>query len=427
MPVGSGYRSTSTTAPARGDAWGIYGLRPGTVDVTAAASPAASPSPPRPARQPRPGQRPAGHLDDQHRGRRRRVRRLGGEPGGGWYGGKTVPADGTAGYGTNVTLNVPVGERLPGLRLLPADRGQRRLGHRSATAPGTFDGRGERLHHRRHRPRRHRQPRPERRPAGHLDDQRRVAAGGSSASGSVSRRRLVRRQDRARRRHQPRLRHERRPSTCRSGAATRSTSATGRRGSGAWGIYGYSAGHVHGRGERLHCHRRHRPPPAATRQPRASSLPVTWTTNSSVATGEFGVWVVSPGGGWYGGKIGGRPRQPASDYDDERHPERAGRQRLPRSTSSTAPAPAAAPGASTGIAPGTVDVSSRLDWFRPRPMSGRWRERRRLSCAVPGPATSAGAGPLLRARHDAWRRRSDAGVDADQDWRSTRAASDARD
>ena len=33
------------------------------------------------------------------------------------------------------------------------------------------------------------------------------------------------------------------------------------------------------------------------------ALPVTWTTNHAVATGQFSIWVVSPANGWYGGKI----------------------------------------------------------------------------------------------------------------------------
>ena len=34
-----------------------------------------------------------------------------------------------------------------------------------------------------------------------------------------------------------------------------------------------------------------------------SALPVTWTTNAAVTSGEFGLWVVSPANGWYVGKV----------------------------------------------------------------------------------------------------------------------------
>ena len=33
------------------------------------------------------------------------------------------------------------------------------------------------------------------------------------------------------------------------------------------------------------------------------SLPVAWTTNTSVDTGEFSLWVVSPANGWNVGKL----------------------------------------------------------------------------------------------------------------------------
>ena len=45
-------------------------------------------------------------------------------------------------------------------------------------------------------------------------------------------------------------------------------------------------------------------PTGTQSQAQGSSLPVTWTTNAAVATGEFSIWVVtSTYGGWYVGKI----------------------------------------------------------------------------------------------------------------------------
>ena len=38
-------------------------------------------------------------------------------------------------------------------------------------------------------------------------------------------------------------------------------------------------------------------------QAQGSTLPVTWTTNVAVGSGEFSIWVVSPANGWYVGKI----------------------------------------------------------------------------------------------------------------------------
>ena len=55
-----------------------------------------------------------------------------------------------------------------------------------------------------------------------------------------------------------------------------------------------------GRLQRHHRHRSHR---HRRRQTQGEALPVTWTTNQAVASGEFSIWVVSPANGWYGGKI----------------------------------------------------------------------------------------------------------------------------
>ena len=44
-------------------------------------------------------------------------------------------------------------------------------------------------------------------------------------------------------------------------------------------------------------------PTGTSSQAQGTSLPVAWTTSQTVASGQFSLWVVSPGNGWYGGKI----------------------------------------------------------------------------------------------------------------------------
>jgi hypothetical protein len=45
-------------------------------------------------------------------------------------------------------------------------------------------------------------------------------------------------------------------------------------------------------------------PTGTTSQAQGTSLPVTWTTNANVTSGEFSLWVVSSTySGWYVGKI----------------------------------------------------------------------------------------------------------------------------
>ena len=36
-------------------------------------------------------------------------------------------------------------------------------------------------------------------------------------------------------------------------------------------------------------------PTGTTSKAQGATLPVTWTTNAAVATGQFSIWVVSPG------------------------------------------------------------------------------------------------------------------------------------
>ncbi len=44
-------------------------------------------------------------------------------------------------------------------------------------------------------------------------------------------------------------------------------------------------------------------PTGTTSKAQGATLPVTWTTNAAVASGQFSIWVVSTGNGWYVGKI----------------------------------------------------------------------------------------------------------------------------
>ena len=138
-------------------------------------------------------------------------------------------------------------------------------------------------------------------PAGHLDDQRGRRQRRVQHLGGEPGQRLVRRQDRRRQRH-GQLREQRRPSTCPAARATASSSTTAPSARDPWGIYGFSLGY--GRRDR-DPQRHHRDRPDRHEQPdrRAATLPVTWTTNAAVATGEFSIWVVSPANGWYVGKI----------------------------------------------------------------------------------------------------------------------------
>ena len=69
-----------------------------------------------------------------------------------------------------------------------------------------------------------------------------------------------------------------------------------------WGIYGYSSGTVDVIAAGFNAITVTAPTGTGS-QAQGSSLPVTWTTNQTVASGEFSVWVVSPGNGWYVGKI----------------------------------------------------------------------------------------------------------------------------
>ena len=68
-----------------------------------------------------------------------------------------------------------------------------------------------------------------------------------------------------------------------------------------WGIYGYSPGTVNV--SAVFNAITVTAPTGSTSQAQGSSLPVTWSTNQAVASGQFSLWVVSPANGWYVGKI----------------------------------------------------------------------------------------------------------------------------
>ena len=68
-----------------------------------------------------------------------------------------------------------------------------------------------------------------------------------------------------------------------------------------WGIYGFSPGTVNV--SAVFNAITVTAPTGGGSQAQGSSLPVTWTTNAAVASGQFSIWVVSPGNGWYVGKI----------------------------------------------------------------------------------------------------------------------------
>ena len=64
-----------------------------------------------------------------------------------------------------------------------------------------------------------------------------------------------------------------------------------------WGIYGMSSGTVDVTAASFSAITV-TAPTGTTSQAQGAALPVTWTTNASVATGEFSIWVVSRAGTW---------------------------------------------------------------------------------------------------------------------------------
>ena len=68
-----------------------------------------------------------------------------------------------------------------------------------------------------------------------------------------------------------------------------------------WGIYGMSSGSANV--SAVFNAITVTAPTGTTSQNQGEALPVTWTTNQAVGSGEFSIWVVSPGNDWYVGKI----------------------------------------------------------------------------------------------------------------------------
>ena len=68
-----------------------------------------------------------------------------------------------------------------------------------------------------------------------------------------------------------------------------------------WTIYGMSSGTVDVAGGFTSISVT--APTGTTGKSQGEALPVTWTTNAAVTSGQFSLWVVSPGNGWYVGKI----------------------------------------------------------------------------------------------------------------------------
>ena len=68
-----------------------------------------------------------------------------------------------------------------------------------------------------------------------------------------------------------------------------------------WGIYGSASGTVNVTAAFSSISVT--APTGTTSQAQGSSLPVSWTPNTAVASGQFSIWVVSTANGWYVGKI----------------------------------------------------------------------------------------------------------------------------
>ena len=224
VPVDVGYRVYVYYRASAAEPWSIYGLAPGTVDVTAAS--ARSPSAPPPARPARPRAAALPVAWTHQRRRSPPVSSASGwsAPANGWYVGKIVAADGTASYADSVDPQRARRRRLPRLRLLPRLRRRALVDLRPRAGHGRRD-RGFEQHHRQ-RPRGHDQPGPGQQPwRSSWTHQRRRRQPASSASG-WSPRPTAGTSARSSPPTAPRATPTASPSTCPSTSATASTSTT---------------------------------------------------------------------------------------------------------------------------------------------------------------------------------------------------------
>ena len=70
----------------------------------------------------------------------------------------------------------------------------------------------------------------------------------------------------------------------------------------AWSIYGLAPGTVNVTAAGFNAITV-TAPTGTTSKAQGAALPVTWTTNAAVASGQFSTWVVSTGNSWYVGQI----------------------------------------------------------------------------------------------------------------------------
>ena len=278
-------------------------------------------------------------------------------------------ADGTASYSDSVDLNVPGRHRLPASSSTTAPLAAT-PGASTGYASGTVERDRRRLRARSPSPR-PRAARARRRAAGlpvgwTPNTARRQPASSASGWCSPGNGWYVGKIVGADRRRQ--LLRQRRPERARSTPATSIFvyyRATSRR----------PLGHLrlrlgHGQRDRAAFSSYHRHRAHGHHEPGPGQLPCrsAWTPNTAVASGQFSIWVVSPGNGWYVGKIVAADLK--ASYVDIGRPERAGRQRLPR-VRLLPRHHAATPGASTASPRGRSNVTG-----DPEP-SGERRGRQR--------------------------------------------------
>ena len=310
VPVGAGYRVFVYYRASSADPWGVYGFAAGTVDVTVGAlSSIAVTAPVGSSSYAQGDVMPVSWTPDQAVSE--------GEfslwlvsPGNGWYGGKLVPADGSSSYADSVALNVPLdaGYRVfVYYRATPTDSWGVygfATGAVTVTAPAfsaiavtapsgtSTQAQGESL------------------PVTWTTNA--AVSGGEFSLWLVS------------------------PSNGwyggklvpADGAADYASSlaldvpvGAGYRvfvyyrasSADPWGVYGFAAGTVDVTVGALSS--------IAVTAPVGSSsyaqgdvMPVSWTPDQAVSEGEFSLWLVSPGNGWYGGKL--VPADGSSSYAD---------------------------------------------------------------------------------------------------------------